>query len=223
MEDTNRHLEQINDIKQLMERSSRFISLSGWSGIAAGVCALVGAWLAYGVIHPAGDGNGVRNYATVNSPKDGNYSTLSLSEFMGHRLFVIAIVTFAAAFVLAFIFTYLRSKKTGLPLWGSSARRLMVNVSIPMIAGGIFLVRLVQTGTFGLIAPGCLIFYGLALVNASKYTLGEVRYLGYGQIILGLINCWFIGCGLYFWAAGFGVLHIIYGGLMLMKYERTTK
>jgi hypothetical protein len=77
-----------------------------------------------------------------------------------------------------------------------------------------------QLGNFALIAPGCLIFYGLALVNAGKYTLGEIRLLGFGQIALGILNCWFLGYGLFFWAAGFGVLHIVYGILMWWKYER---
>jgi hypothetical protein len=71
-----------------------------------------------------------------------------------------------------------------------------------------------------LIPPACLIFYGLALVNASKYTLGEVRYLGYGQLILGVINIWLPEYGLYFWAAGFGVLHIVYGLVMWYRYEK---
>jgi hypothetical protein len=79
---------------------------------------------------------------------------------------------------------------------------------------------MVQDGIFSLIAPGCLIFYGLALVNASKYTLKEVRYLGYGQMILGIINLWFIGYGIFFWAIGFGVLHILYGTMMWWKYEK---
>jgi len=93
-------------------------------------------------------------------------------------------------------------------------------VGIPMVAGGLYILKLIEHGSFGLIAPGCLIFYGLALVNGSKYTLGEVRFLGYGQIILGIINLWYTGYGLYFWAAGFGVLHIVYGVIMWSKYER---
>ena len=89
-----------------------------------------------------------------------------------------------------------------------------------MIVGGIFLLKLLENGNYGLIAPGCLIFYGIALINGSKYTLSEVEYLGYCHISLGLINCWFIDGGLYFWAAGFGVLHIIYGVVMWFKHER---
>jgi hypothetical protein len=96
----------------------------------------------------------------------------------------------------------------------------MINVAIPMIAGGIYILKLIEQGSFGLIAPGCLIFYGLGLVNASKFTLGEIRFLGYGQLLLGIINLWYMGSGLYFWAAGFGVLHIVYGAIMWSKYER---
>lgn len=107
-------------------------------------------------------------------------------------------------------------------MWGLSAQRLMAQVAIPIIAGGIFLLRLIHFGTFGLIAPGCLIFYGLALVNASKYTLDEIKWLGYCELLLGIINLWFVGDGLYFWAIGFGILHIVYGSFMWWKYERNT-
>lgn len=202
----------------MMERSSRFISLSGWSGISAGICALVGAWFAYRVI-------GRSRYATDNElvEKSRSYSNdgyVSVEEFMGNRLFLIAALTFVAAFISAFIFTYIKSRKNNTPIWGTSAQRLLINVSVPMIAGGVFLLKLIHNGSYGLIAPGCLLFYGLALLNGSKYTLGEIRYLGYCEIILGIVSCWFIGWGLYFWAVGFGVLHIVYGAFMLNKYER---
>ena len=91
---------------------------------------------------------------------------------------------------------------------------------IPMVAGGLFILGMLQYGEWRFVAPCYLVFYGLALVNASKYTLTDIRYLGYGEIALGLINMQFIGFGLYFWSAGFGVLHIIYGAIMWWKYER---
>jgi hypothetical protein len=212
------HQQDLHHIKQMMERSSRFISLSGLSGIAAGSCALVGAYFAYDVI-TASSGNVLKSL-DINIYETSRTGNVSIESFMGNRLFVIAIATFIAAFILSSLFTYLRSKKTNTPLWGSTSKRLFVNVMIPMVAGGIYLLKLIENEAYGLIAPGCLIFYGLALVNASKYTLGEVRYLGYFQIALGLVNLWFIGFGLYFWAIGFGVLHIIYGVYMWNKYER---
>lgn len=155
---------------------------------------------------------------------------MAFTEDKGHDLtiifntwiFWIAAATFFSALASAFFFTWIKSRKQGIPLWGNTAKRLLINVSIPLIAGGIYLFRLIHFGTFGLIAPGCLIFYGLALVNASKYTFDEVRYLGYLQILLGLINLSFVGYGLYFWAIGFGVLHIVYGTYMWWKHERET-
>jgi hypothetical protein len=215
-------LNTLQDIKQMMERSSRFISLSGLSGVAAGSCALIGAWFAYGIIYNSRHFNS-STHIRYNSDDANDYQSsgsISIADFMGSKLFQIAVFTFIAAFILAFLFTYLRSKKTNTPLWGTTSKRLMVNVSIPMIVGGIYLWKMIQEGIFGLIAPGCLIFYGLALVNASKYTLKEVRYLGYCQIILGVINLWFIGYGIHFWALGFGVLHIVYGIVMWWKYEK---
>ena len=65
-----------------------------------------------------------------------------------------------------------------------------------------------------------LIFYGLALINSSKYTFFEIRYLGIAEIVLGLIASVFVSSGLILWAAGFGLLHIIYGIIMYYKYER---
>lgn len=219
MSNQNQPIETLQDIKAMMDRSSRFVSLSGLSGVAAGICALIGAWLAAGII----DNSGVITYRTENA-NDIEYNGFGISilkSFMGQKLFLIAIITFIAAFLVAFLFTYLQSRKKGIPVWGLSAKRLMWNVLLPMLVGAVFLLKLIEAGVFGLIAPGCLIFYGLALVNGSKFTLGEIRYLGYAMIILGLINCWFPGFGLYFWAAGFGLLHILYGLVMWNKYERT--
>ncbi len=119
-----------------------------------------------------------------------------------------------------YIYLGTRSRRDGTPLWDPTVQRLAWNTILPMVVGGIVLLRAISLEYYTLVAPGCLIFYGLALVNASKYTLGEIRYLGYGQLILGIINLWVVGSGLYFWAAGFGVLHILYGIIMWWKYER---
>ncbi len=210
MSEQQQTLDDLHHIKKMMEQSSRFISLSGLSGVSAGLCALIGAWFAYPYVF------GYRDYIITNKATIGQDYSLLLNSW----LFLIAACTFFAALISAFFFTWIKSKKEAIPMWGKTAKRLLINVSIPLLAGGIFLFKLIHFGTFGLIAPGCLLFYGLALINASKYTLDEIRYLGYLQIILALINLWFVGYGLYFWAIGFGVLHIIYGIWMWYKYER---
>ena len=215
-------LDTLQDIKQMMERSSRFISLSGLSGVAAGCCALVGAWLAYGVINrnPYAFSSTRGSYLDYDDVDVSGNHIISLREFMGNKLFLIALFTFVAALALAFMFTYIRSRKNNIPVWGPTSRRLMVNVSLPMLVGAIYLWKMIQWGVFGLIAPGCLIFYGLALINASKYTLKEIRYLGIGVVLLVIFSLWFIGYGIYFCAAGFVILHIIYGTVMWWRYEK---
>lgn len=213
MQEEVQPLQTLEDIKQMMTKSSRFISLSGWSGVAAGTCALVAAWIAHQKISRyqsyAPDTNGPNEYR---SP--GGYQTLETD------LVLLAAATFAIAFVLAFLFTYLRSRKAGVGIWGYTARRVMLNVAVPMVVGGLLIWRMIDFQAYGLVAPACLLFYGLALVNASKYTLPEIRYLGYSQLLLGVLNLWLTGYGLHFWAAGFGILHILYGILMWNRYER---
>jgi len=125
-----------------------------------------------------------------------------------------------ASFILATLFTYLKSKRESVAIWGTTARRLLWNTALPLVSGGFLLWRMLDLKQYDLIAPTSLIFYGLALVNGSKYTMGEVRWLGYGEILLGVINLWILRSELLFWALGFGVLHIIYGCAMWWKYDR---
>ncbi len=202
-------LQEISDIKRIMERSSRFISLSGLSGIAAGLCALVGAYLANTVL-----GDYYFDYSHGSGYTDKNFESLKI------KLLALAGVVLVVALILSFIFTWRRAKQNHLPIWDLAARKLMWNILIPLISGGLFILAMLQHSEWRFVAPACLIFYGLALVNGSKYTLTDIRYLGYMEIVLGLVNTQLTGYGLYFWAGGFGILHIIYGVLMWWKYER---
>lgn len=203
-------LQEVKDIRKMMERSSRFISLSGMSGVAAGLCALAGAIVAKFVIF--------KDY--YQHYNDRGYFTVDEFRQLKLQLVLLAATVFVLAFSLAFYFTYRKAKKQDVPLWNITSRRLFWNMIIPLAAGGLFIMGMLQYNDWRFIAPACLLFYGLALVNASKYTLSDIRYLGYCEILTGLVNMQFIGLGLYFWAIGFGLLHIIYGIVMWMKYER---
>lgn len=206
-------LQDVRDIRRMMERSSRFISLSGLSGVAAGLCALAGAAIARYVIFE-------KYYFSYNDRGaflDADFAALKI------RLLGLAAGVFMAAFLTAFYFTWRKSSSEGIALWNHTSRRLFWNMIIPLAAGGLFIVGMLQYNEWRFVAPACLIFYGLALVNASKYTFSDIRYLGLCEIAVGLVNLlnkeW-IGYGLYFWALGFGILHIIYGISMWWKYER---
>lgn len=214
MEETNQSNNSLNDIKdirRIMDRSSRFISLSGLSGVAAGICALIGAFIAYKLLD--------NYYGTFNSR--GFFSGDDFSR-LKIKFALLAAIVFGIAFTSSFYLTWRKAKKQGLPIWDRTSKRLTWNMIVPLAAGGIFILGMLRYDAWIFVSPACLIFYGLALVNASKYTLNDIRYLGYCEIVLGLINIYFPGYGLWFWACGFGVLHIIYGIVMWQKYERNT-
>jgi uncharacterized membrane protein YgdD (TMEM256/DUF423 family) len=196
------YLKDIQDIKSMMAQSSQFISLSGLSGILAGIYALVGAYFAYNIIEND------RSY----------YITLESTTFK--LIMAIALLVLLLSIVTAYLLTIRKAKKMGEKVWNSTSKRLIINFCIPLLTGGIFTLLLLKNGYYGLIAPITLIFYGMACVNASKYTLRDVRYLGITQIILGLIATEFSGYGLYFWVLGFGICHILYGSIMHYKYDR---
>lgn len=201
-------LAALSDIRNIMNRSSRFISLSGLSGVFAGITALVGAFFAHRAIESYLAGN-----LGYGLDADSNI------EF---ELLKIGILVLIVALLGGIFFTYRQSKKKKLPIWDKTTRNLLFNLAIPLICGGFFVIAILlnHSNAVALIAPSTLIFYGLALINASKYTYSDIRFLGICEVVLGIIAMFNIGLGLYFWAFGFGVLHILYGCIMYFKYEK---
>ena len=205
--ENEKYLKDISEIKNIMDKSSRFISLSGLSGILAGIYALIGAWLAYKTIY-------------FDTRSLGEYEDLIVTQPMIERLFIIAFGVLFLSIITAIVMSAQKAKKSNENIWNASSKRLVVNFMIPLASGGCFILFLIEKEMLGLVAPLTLLFYGLACVNASKYTLGDVRYLGITMIVLALLSTWFLGYGLLFWALGFGVCHIFYGSLMYFKYDR---
>ena len=209
----NNSSDQLTEIRNLMERSSRFLSLSGLSGVSAGIVALLGATVAFFYMD-----YDLRYFDPetffANRPDKGSM-VVSLMP-----IFIDGLAMIFLALGLAVFFTARKAKQQGLLLWSNVSRLLLINLFIPLIAGGLFCMVLTYYGIIFLVAPATLIFYGLALINAGKYTLSEIRWLGISEVILGLIASVFAGYGLIVWAIGFGILHIVYGLVMYYRYER---
>jgi hypothetical protein len=209
MNETDDQLKALSEMRDLMNRSSRFLSLSGLSGICAGVFALIGAGLAWQHLY-AGSGDA--------------YDDRYISNFGATHFYTFFFVDAGAVLLLSLIagwyFSKRRADKAGVPFFDATALRMLVNLFIPLAAGGLFCLALLYHGHIFMIAPATLIFYGLALLNASKYTVNDIRYLGICQVILGLAATVFVFHGLIFWALGFGVMHIVYGIVLYYKYER---
>lgn len=212
MDQRKQHLETLSEIRSLMERSSRFISLSGLSGVAAGVFALIGAAMVYVYL-------GISPF----DQKHLYYTTLHSADRWGldYRSFFLldAGLVLISALGAGILFTTRKARKKGQKIWDKTSQRLLINLLIPLAVGGLYCLLLIKHGALALVAPSTLLFYGLALVNASKYTLTDIRYLGFSEIALGLIATYYVGYGLEFWAIGFGLMHIFYGTWMYFKYE----
>ena len=191
-------LKDISEIRSMMERSSRFLSLSGLSGVSAGIVALLGSACAYW-------------YLDVYVAREKDVIRFFLLD---------AAAVFVAALGLAVLFSTRMAKKNNLPVWDHTAKHLMNSLLTPLLTGGFVCILLWYHGEVHLIVPAMLIFYGLALNNCSKLTVGEIQYLALGEIVLGLTAMAFPEYWLSLWALGFGVLHILYGALLYVKYER---
>jgi hypothetical protein len=217
MTEKEEQLGHLSEIRNLMEKSSRFLSLSGLTGIFAGIYALVGAYLVYSDFNIISSDTASVSYSEfIKNDNSGTDSVILKIQ----SLFIIGAIVLVLSLVTGYIFTSRKAKKQNLNVWDSTTKRMVVSLSIPLIAGGIFCLILIKHQVVGLIAPATLIFYGLALLNASKYTFNDIKYLGVLEIILGLVSAYYIGRGLLFWAVGFGILHIVYGAVMYFKYDQ---
>ncbi len=197
---------ELSSIRNLMERSSKFISLSGLSGIMAGIYALAGAFAGYRIVY--GENPGLRyrdNYVT--EPQ------------VLWQLFFIALVVLILSLITGLWLTIRQAKKRGENFWNPVSKRLLINMAVPLFTGGLFILILLLRGDYGIVSPACLIFYGLALISGSHYTFSDVKWLGFCEIVLGLLAALLPGYGIVFWVIGFGLLHILYGSVMHFKYN----
>ncbi len=206
MQEKQDYSQDLASIRNLMERSVKVISLSGLSGVLAGIYAICGAAGAYYIVH----------YPL--SPFQYRIESVQNPNLL-LKLIGIAAVVLIASILTGILLSQRKAKKLNQKFWNSTSKNLVMNLAIPLVTGGLFILILLYNGHFGLAAPACLLFYGLALIQASGNTFDEVRYLGYSEIIIGLISALLPGYGLIFWTIGFGVLHIAYGSAMYFKYD----
>lgn len=201
-----KHQEDLSHIRSMMERSSRFISLSGLSGVFAGLSALIGGLYVYQLFKA----NGLDYF-------DGEHKLYSV-DLVSELVFIALIILFFAL-TFGIFFTIRKSRKYNLPIWTTATKKMLVNLAIPLLVGGVFCLALLYHQMYVLIAPATLLFYGLALINAEKYTFSDIKYLGFCELALGCVSLFFLGYGLVFWIIGFGILHILYGLIVFKKYK----
>jgi hypothetical protein len=207
MKEVHEYEKDLAAIRSTMDRSGKFLSLSGLSGILAGCYALAGAAAAYSIA-----------YYPI-SPSDHRMFAVNSQDLILNIL-IIGVLVLAASISTVLLLSNRKARKAKTTLWNATSRHLLMNTSIPLIAGGIFVLILLQNGLIVMAASSSLVFYGLALIQGSPNTYDEVRYLGFCEVLLGLISALLPGYELIFWSLGFGVLHIVYGAILYNKYDR---
>ena len=212
MDQQQEQLESIKAIRSMMERSSRFLSLSGISGVIVGLMAIVGVIIAYAFLGLDIDQPGYIN-KMLNT--DGTLNN-TVFRFLLIELFLLLIIALATAIFLSIR----KATAKAIPIWDATAKRLVINFAVTLLTGALFCVILLHHSYINLIIPSTILFYGLAIYNASKYTLHDIRSLGIIEILLGLAAAYYVDYALLFWGIGFGVLHIVYGLYIYFKYEK---
>lgn len=209
--ENNQPIDELKTIRHLMERSSKFLLLNGLSLILPGMVALIGAAVGYFILFK----QGCMVY-------DEHLRALGTGSTIGIRLQVL--LTASLVLILAISSTYFtllkKAKRAHILLWTSAAKRTLLHFLIPLTTGGLFCMALIINNNIHLVASAMLIFYGLALINAGKFTIREIHSLGLCQILLGLIAGFCLNYGLLFWTIGFGLLHIVFGIIIYFKYDR---
>lgn len=208
MTEEHNYLRDLADIRSMMVRSTKFLSLSGWAGIMAGIYALTGSWIAWKYYSFSATGMVVESIDPVHSSGAGS------------GIVLVAITALLLSLGTAAFLSSRKARRKGEKAWNATSRQMLAHMGVPLVAGGVLMLIMWSKGYVGLMVSISLLFYGIALYNAARYTYGEIKYLGLIQIVLGLISSWFISYGLLIWALGFGVMHIIYGIHMHLKYER---
>lgn len=205
-------LSALQDIRSMMERSSRFLSLSGLAGLVIGTFAILGVigmyvFLDLSPIEPG--------YYELAKGMDGE-PDLGFYRF----IFADALIVLSLSLLAGVLMARIKAKHLNQPFWDAPAKRVLINMFMPLAAGGLYSLILMYHGHFEFVTSATLIFYGLALLNASKYTIDDIRYLGMLEIGAGLLASFYIDYGLLIWTFGFGVLHIVYGFVIYLKYEK---
>jgi len=204
----NNYEQDLAHIRSIMERSTKFLSLSGWAGIMAGLYALIG------VLHV---------HFVLGFRLEDNFTSLGVDTFRDQILrdtVITALIVLVCALFTAIFLSWKQAIKRGEAIWNVAAKRLVFSMAIPLLVGGVFILALLDQGLIGWVPPAMLVFYGLALYNASIYTVEELKYFGYYQLLLGLWCAYATEHGIWFWLAGFGIGHIVYGTYMYIRYER---
>lgn len=202
--DANRAADELKAIRELMERPVRYSTMSGLSGVLAGLASLAGV---FADLYVSG------RYAD----RPAEAVRINMGIWAG---------VFLAAFAAATVPTRLRERKRGMPFWSRIKKQILLTI-LPPFVGGVGLTAAIVCrwwigdgpNMWGLIPAIWMLFYGLALWQVGLFSPAEIRVLAVAFLLAGLAAAALFHTYPY-WAMGltFGGFHIVYGVVVWIRH-----
>jgi len=184
----DRAMDNLRYIRETMELATAFTGISGWGEIAIGVTALVASAIA-------------AQQATFNG---------WLAVWIAEGLISLLIAGWSMD---------RKARVIKMPLGSGPGRKAVFSLTPPMIAGGLLTIMLVQAGLTNAIPGVWLLLYGTGVITGGMYSVKVVPIMGICFMTLGTLALFSPPAfANWFMAAGFGVLHLVFGAIIVRKY-----
>ncbi|NIA22495.1 MAG: hypothetical protein GWP05_11160 [Anaerolineaceae bacterium] len=189
--------EHLRVIRELMERPLKQTTRSGVSGLIAGVLALAGCG------------------ATWYAGRLGQLPEASWIKAIGLVWAGVLVLAVAANLLL----TWRRAHRQGLPLWGRSQNQTALAIAPGFIVGALVSWALVGAHQYHPVAFAWIVFYGMAVWSLGLFGPLEVKLLGAGFFLAGILGFFFFAAHpLAALAVTFGGMHLVYGIVVWVRH-----
>jgi hypothetical protein len=186
-----------------MQQNINPFSLKRYSGILIGLYGLAVVYL-------------------INILTSGEQSGIELVSQLPLLFLQIGVTVIALVFIVISLVTlWIRAKRTvrknDQKLWSIFTRKIRWQTLISLLIILIIIIMISNIGYFSLTTPLSLFFYGLFLLNLSRFSSIGLRYLSLAEIILAITSYFIYDKEIIFLALGFGFLPILYGIATFIK------
>lgn len=198
MEERDVALRNLERIRALMERATRYSHLSGWSAIVAGGLAMAGAVLCW------------KLRVNFNHP----FCATPLAAIWGSVL-VLALGQHVA-------FTVASARRRGEPAWTHLTRQVVISMLPSFFVGAAITGYGLQTGQLDLLPPIWMLAYGMSLLALGLFAGPKIQGVGILFLLLGAATLWwFQEYGLRMMLVSFGGLHVLLGAWIVWKLRKS--
>lgn len=123
------------------------------------------------------------------------------------------------AVAIALISCFRKANRNGLPLFSGPARKVVLGLAPPLVAGAFLTFLLFRSGLESALPATWLLLYGAGIMTGGSFSVSAVPVMGLCFMLLGGLAVlspatW----GNWFLAAGFGGLHVAFGFLIARRH-----